>query len=1117
MSGIGQLTSSFFSGTNENTLALANFNVDISLVKLEAPKEFLGLGSTLSTQRRTNAEDGPIHKTLRRLGCLFEQIIPLTPKLIKAYGLRSSEIIQAPGISPKGSKSDGPFEAFVGADGTSIWAAATSGPAAMGVHLLACMLARQFDDAKVSTAIWVEIVLERQREIQDALEKGYLVSVNTVVAARQDITRDELAIFDASARSWLCSGDEAMMSNQKKLMLILKNINVPISSGPSTYRKVIDAWKEAMTGFEDLLNGMPQQVSNGAILRALSSWYLYPNLIVLVERTIHVKFEDPLLPEQSVITVGLQFADSTNQLGIQWSLALSHLRYYGDPVLVETNENNSYIDIYQLHLIAFGSLLQHWEIVPKDSMTTALWFHTLWNKLEDPKSKSAGSLLHGLPWLSTLVTAAKLFIDSQAKERETAELLINFGRRRGKEFLSPPGQYHRPFFGLGNPCVAAALTASCDLERGIEYYRVLAQSLGGTRKLLIVYTEISEDTRYAEFATAVKHLRISTKRLPDGSFEQEFVHARWIFSEFSFPAEPYRKCRCQRLCYSNLCSCKLAGSSCGERCHTGERRVCQAPEIKSRIEKLRNMGEEVYMVNWDTIRHDMPTVQNDGTKASGLTDRFYWSCAPALYERQTAASAEFDTCSIWTSTRGCQCLETKNDGHENEFRRLIGGFDSERYIGLFYENNAYVLANDVYGSTFFLTDKLSEVQRSTLDPAAVLQSLSDGNWHLASLGRYLELITSGPYYNDTKATTVHQPMYLGGETTFRTATEHQGHWKRAFKQRSSILHSGSLYSSKILLEVLTTPEDRLISLHLLQSLWALSFSRRIYEHIPNTTIPLRIVEWPLHIYDWISPKDEKEARNVSSNRCSRAQVFACIATFESGGFNVDPYGMSAVMAISSRNSIFVAGVLLSDPADFSSAMDIRRVVGNVGQPGITLMVSPPNLLVKPPIQDFRAVTHAPYDYKRINKFSGTSLHLSFTKWRQPLTSRHYGIIDQDIFMTEAVVSVRDSGRWVADIDVLAANLGNHALTAECNCHQLQESFSGDFVSIDSWEELLDPPLTFGIVRAHGNWAARLAAVCVWTQKNKTNWPGVVDPKTPCIHCLERKYSTNGRHLALFVD
>lgn len=365
MSGLGRLTNSFFSATNENTLALANFNVDLALIKYDAPKEYNGLGTSLSTARRSNAEDGPLHKTLRKLGCLFEQIVPSTPKLIQAYGLRASEIIQSPGISPKGSKSHGPFESFVGADGTSIWAAATSGPAAMGAHLLACMLARQFDDSKVGTAILMELVMERQREIQEAIENNNIVSISTIMAARQGISREELAAFDASVRSWLCSADEARISSQKKLMLILGNINITISGGSSTYTKVMEAWKQAMVGFEDLLGGMPQQISSGAILRALSAWHLYPDLIVVVDKTVNVRFQDPLLPGQGVVTIGLQSSEQPHENGIQWSLTLSHLRFYGDPVTVKTDGNNSRVDMKQLHMLAFGSLLGHGTCRPQ--------------------------------------------------------------------------------------------------------------------------------------------------------------------------------------------------------------------------------------------------------------------------------------------------------------------------------------------------------------------------------------------------------------------------------------------------------------------------------------------------------------------------------------------------------------------------------------------------------------------------------------------------------------------------------------------------------------------------------------------------------------------------------
>lgn len=39
-----------------------------------------------------NAEDGPLHRTARKLGALFEQILPPIKTLIKAYGVRVSEI-----------------------------------------------------------------------------------------------------------------------------------------------------------------------------------------------------------------------------------------------------------------------------------------------------------------------------------------------------------------------------------------------------------------------------------------------------------------------------------------------------------------------------------------------------------------------------------------------------------------------------------------------------------------------------------------------------------------------------------------------------------------------------------------------------------------------------------------------------------------------------------------------------------------------------------------------------------------------------------------------------------------------------------------------------------------
>lgn len=168
-------------------------------------------------------------------------------------------------MNPQGTKKDGPFESFVGADGASLWAAATSGHSAVAVYLLACMLARKWD-AQVAASIWVELVTERKQEVENAFKQGNVASMTVVLAAGQELSREELSLWDDSARAWLQSADAAKTSQQKQLELILKNVDAPISSGTNPYTNVISAWKQAMVGFEQILLGVPQQISDGSVL-----------------------------------------------------------------------------------------------------------------------------------------------------------------------------------------------------------------------------------------------------------------------------------------------------------------------------------------------------------------------------------------------------------------------------------------------------------------------------------------------------------------------------------------------------------------------------------------------------------------------------------------------------------------------------------------------------------------------------------------------------------------------------------------------------------------------------------------------------------------------------------
>ena len=91
-------------------------------------------------------------------------------RYLRVSGLRASEIVENPDFNPRSNPSHGPFVDYVGADGTSIWAAATSGPAAVAVHLLASLLAHMWSGPE-ATSIWGELVAARKTLLQALLQE----------------------------------------------------------------------------------------------------------------------------------------------------------------------------------------------------------------------------------------------------------------------------------------------------------------------------------------------------------------------------------------------------------------------------------------------------------------------------------------------------------------------------------------------------------------------------------------------------------------------------------------------------------------------------------------------------------------------------------------------------------------------------------------------------------------------------------------------------------------------------------------------------------------------------------------------------------------------------------
>ncbi|KAF3760934.1 hypothetical protein M406DRAFT_296428, partial [Cryphonectria parasitica EP155] len=359
MTNLGNIGLSALTAKNENTLALANLNFDFSLFKIEAPAQFQPLGNTLSPGRRTAAETGAAHRTARKLGALFEQVVTIPDQLFVAYGTRVSEISKSGAISSEKRRKYGVFSGHVGADGTSIWAAATSGKSAMAVNLLACMLARLWSSSE-AISIWVELVDARKRRIAEQCDGSEPSHVVQMAAAQQEVTRKDLAEWDASARSWISFADKVKEAEHKKMEGVLQGIDLPVDNSTDVYKSVMRAWDNAMSAMGKLLQGMPQLV-NGAVLIAMSAWHLYPDVEKFSTRAECVYFGDQLIPQGGHVTTGLEYYNDEDSRGIYWSLSLGHLRFYGDPVVSTVSSiDESKVSFDDFTLVVLGGLLGLW-------------------------------------------------------------------------------------------------------------------------------------------------------------------------------------------------------------------------------------------------------------------------------------------------------------------------------------------------------------------------------------------------------------------------------------------------------------------------------------------------------------------------------------------------------------------------------------------------------------------------------------------------------------------------------------------------------------------------------------------------------------------------------------
>lgn len=435
-----------------------------------------------------------------------------------------------PSINPQ--HNEGIFASHVGADTASIWAAATSGSSAISAHLLACMLARMFTGPE-AISVWVEIVQKRKESISIKQAESLYSHEHQAdcAAARQEISRAELASWDASARAWLQSADEAKALQQKQTMLILDNASIPVNNESDTYSSVIKAWTAALEAMNNLVRGMPQTVQDGAALLAISSWHLYPDMVVYGGPVVEVKQKDPIFKPAALLTLGLQHLREDKK-SVYWSLPLACLQHYGYPIRTSRSAGSetARITYRQFAYILIGCLFMNWKEFSLTNDEGLQWLRRLGYIMQPFEG---GVLSLNSKWLEYITTAAYELDNYDDSEKKAAFQLMNLGRRRST-FLYADWHMPPPLFGLSQvPVLLAVLN---DRSR-VQLLRECCTNLNlKGAEIVIAYSTSEEDRVEGEgevnYASVYPFLRPCPKRMHDGSAKcskpPETRHRRWI-------------------------------------------------------------------------------------------------------------------------------------------------------------------------------------------------------------------------------------------------------------------------------------------------------------------------------------------------------------------------------------------------------------------------------------------------------------------------------------------------------------------------------------------------------------------------------------------------------------
>ncbi|TGJ81490.1 hypothetical protein E0Z10_g7272 [Xylaria hypoxylon] len=1049
MANIGNLVAAGISARNENTLALANLNFDFSLVKIDAPKEFLQLGKTLSPWRRKNAEEGSTHRTARKLGALFEQVATPPEGLVTAYGRRASEISQALEARQAG-KQLGLFSDHAGADATVLWAAAVSGKTAIAVALLACMLARIWEAPK-ATSIWVELVEKRKEQIQHVCDGSELSHQALIAASRQDITRRELAEWDASARSWLDIADIAKETEHQRMEAVLLKLSLPVDNSTDVFTSVLRVWKTAMMAMENLCKGIPQRVHNGAVLLAITSWHLYPDVNVFGGETECVIQNDVLVSPGGRLTVGLFAAWQSKDF---------------DPLLDQEKGAKFVVAL--------------WESLERIASDASSY---------TPKGQARFIMSTPNHWLHILASAAGALLESNKKGCTTARKLVSLGVRQGCSLVQSRMDSHAPCFGLFD---ARKWPQFALRGESVRLLRELAKKLELDKMCSRAIIHLGDEGLGDDQFTTVFPLHSASELNQD---EERLQHVRWkLDSEEFLPKPPPYEQSSDKVRMFNLSQINKRGSIV----HCARSLWVSLPiyarsHIETEFEELHHLlgnNTEGLYVHSDIVhsfdsansprKPTKKSPQKKTQKLTGIPQNLTYLTLEDMMSLLEANLINTGLLILYLSysipIKGMHSVVTTvkrrfpfGDANTNylnikeqipSWMYTIGGSD--------YRNSVTNSEEDTPYSRIYKVPELGDNSSDeTIESEASEREIDEGGSSI-----------------HTRASARKSDVGEGRIGQEEARTE----WGRR-----------NIFSA-----------PRIKSRTFTSSMQALSVAANIWSCLPDATISLNIIKHSLWSAPWLpdfNNDDEFESGHAKPT-IDVSRAFSCIAMLETGDLAIPPSQLEHVFAISIRNTIYAAAALLADPYTNCPQHEMRMIYGNVGRPGVSLMIPPANpVLRKPKLESWKFINHEPFTAggKCDDMFSQTSLHLAFTGYEQSVAATaNHGARDLEACYLETVVTAFDGREKVGDLDILgAADKGvfSKIPTAPACSHSSRALPCPRWIMVDSWEELLEMPSgNICIIRAHGNALSRLATAVVCAQKG-VDWCFILPPD-PCYFCVE---------------